>query len=989
MLKFNVRNQSISRIDNFRPAEKSIKYLLAQFDFKTEDWKETVKTAVFRNTKTGKPYDAILDGNMCVVPWEVLSESGVFEVSVYGIKEDGSRITTDIDVVNLNSTIYGGSATQDPSPTVYETLVLGIDKLENKVGELEDKFENFEPSQPSEPGGNIKVDSELSSESTNPVQNRVVAQKFGELDKDIEELSRKVEEGNVTSEKITTALGYTPANQEDVGRLSKEIDGVRSGLSIFKYVDNYDLFSFIKRIYCPNIIGQIGICTCVRDDEREEIRVNIYYVDDEGHYIDPQTVETFNIPFGSSGVAVFSGKIKASVAVIDCDLLFANVSGLVYYNSILNEWVKYYRYLPQETADKALDKAQEAILSITDVNKKVDDISSVMSKKDIINSTSQVVEVADGTTFWRGFRTRIANLLPISSLDIYLDLSTVSVITVSLLDLSFNVIASVTRELPSGDDIYTFDFGGNKVINGDEIFVEVKSNTKSITNKSVVTETTNYVTADNRTEDKGNYFSVDSGDDVGWARISNALNATSFSLLFTTYTTLCETGVPSYDGDIIYPKEVYTVQDVEKLTESMPQTLYLDHMLKLQKHEDLMFEKTKSDKYYICSNVLDLQSTNVIETNHAISLDGFKGERKVTVKQVSTKSNVASDKPIRLLQIGDSVGGGYGGDANRVEYFGANPITYYAVAQKLFDLDAIKVGNPNLYKMQTIGFRNHFTYSIVRDGVTHDVKNAYGEGRGGWKLYDYLYNSIQGETGPDREPTSSKPINPFYDGSKIWTGAYADDLNSSGVKFSLKHYLTTYRTHDDNGNELEVGNGTGTNIHASGTNNTNTGYIVKGHAMINTPTHILQENAFNDEGIDEFVHNTELFIKAVRNEYPNIIIGIVFNDAAFGYFPEYYSGYSMDGFMNGFSNTLHIKQFDRYAKIKTMIDSFNDSKLFLIPTMFIQPTLNGCHTIEAVNADGSIVKYVGTSGTYHPNNVAHSAWGSQLYAWLKYTQTLS
>lgn len=223
MLKFNVRNQSISRIDNFRPAEKSIKYLLAHFDFKTEDWKETVKTAVFRNTKTGKPYDAILDGNMCVVPWEVLSESGVFEVSVYGIKEDGSRITTDIDVVNLNSTIYGGSATQDPSPTVYETLVLGIDKLENKVGELEDKFENFEPSQPSLPGGNITVDSELSTESKNPVQNMVVTQKFNDIDEDIEELSRKVEEGNVTSEKITTALGYTPANQEDVSKLSEEI----------------------------------------------------------------------------------------------------------------------------------------------------------------------------------------------------------------------------------------------------------------------------------------------------------------------------------------------------------------------------------------------------------------------------------------------------------------------------------------------------------------------------------------------------------------------------------------------------------------------------------------------------------------------------------------------------------------------------------------------------------------------------------------------
>jgi hypothetical protein len=192
MLKFNVRNQSISRIDNFRPAEKSIKYLLAQFDFKTEDWKETVKTAVFRNTKTGKPYDAILDENTCVVPWEVLSESGVFEVSVYGVKEDGSRITTDIDSVNLNSTIYGGSATQEPSPTVYETLVLGIDKLETKIEKIEDEIENFEPSQPSEPGANITVDDKLDEKSTNPVQNKAVTKKFGELSEEIVDQNKKI-----------------------------------------------------------------------------------------------------------------------------------------------------------------------------------------------------------------------------------------------------------------------------------------------------------------------------------------------------------------------------------------------------------------------------------------------------------------------------------------------------------------------------------------------------------------------------------------------------------------------------------------------------------------------------------------------------------------------------------------------------------------------------------------------------------------------------
>ena len=130
MLKFKIRNQNISRIDNFRPAEKSINYLLASFNFMTKDWDGTVKTAVFQNMKTNQKYDAMLDENVCVVPWEALNESGVCEVSVYGTKSDGSRITTNVDTFNLNRTIYGGSATQDPSPTVYEQILKNMKHID-------------------------------------------------------------------------------------------------------------------------------------------------------------------------------------------------------------------------------------------------------------------------------------------------------------------------------------------------------------------------------------------------------------------------------------------------------------------------------------------------------------------------------------------------------------------------------------------------------------------------------------------------------------------------------------------------------------------------------------------------------------------------------------------------------------------------------------------------------------------------------------------
>lgn len=124
MLKFNIRNQNISRVDSFRPAAKTVHYLLAQFVFLTADWRDTIKTAVFRNPTTGKMYDALLDEDMCLVPWEAIDSSGECGISVYGVGD--YRITTNIAEFKINPTLLGGSGTQEPTPSVYEQLLEGI-----------------------------------------------------------------------------------------------------------------------------------------------------------------------------------------------------------------------------------------------------------------------------------------------------------------------------------------------------------------------------------------------------------------------------------------------------------------------------------------------------------------------------------------------------------------------------------------------------------------------------------------------------------------------------------------------------------------------------------------------------------------------------------------------------------------------------------------------------------------------------------------------
>lgn len=130
MLKFNVRNQSLNRIDGFSPAQGSIDYLIAEFDFKTSDWSGAIKTAVFQNPSTKKEYDVILDENHCVVPWEAIADDGKCIVSVYGLTEK-YRITTGIESFKLNPTLSGGSASQEPTPTVYEQL---LEKISNISG---------------------------------------------------------------------------------------------------------------------------------------------------------------------------------------------------------------------------------------------------------------------------------------------------------------------------------------------------------------------------------------------------------------------------------------------------------------------------------------------------------------------------------------------------------------------------------------------------------------------------------------------------------------------------------------------------------------------------------------------------------------------------------------------------------------------------------------------------------------------------------------
>lgn len=93
IIKFKIQNQTLIRLDSFKPVENSKEYLYVNFEF-SEDWNSiTNKRALF--TYDDKTYEKVIDeNNQCKVPYFVIKSSG-FNIMVVGQNDDGLLIDTD------------------------------------------------------------------------------------------------------------------------------------------------------------------------------------------------------------------------------------------------------------------------------------------------------------------------------------------------------------------------------------------------------------------------------------------------------------------------------------------------------------------------------------------------------------------------------------------------------------------------------------------------------------------------------------------------------------------------------------------------------------------------------------------------------------------------------------------------------------------------------------------------------------------------------
>ena len=197
LLTFEIKKQLIRRTDKEIPVAKSENYLYAQFSF-SEEWEGT-KTAIFNN---GTPYSIQLDNdNKCLVPWEVITESG-FSVSVFC----GERITANVSYVDvLPSGYIEGQTPAPPSPTVYDQLTEAIEQNAEAIGDLDENKQNKLTA-----GDNITIiDDVISATGGSSVQvdevtltddNGTLKVKTGGID------TTQIKNGAVTSDKVASAL---------------------------------------------------------------------------------------------------------------------------------------------------------------------------------------------------------------------------------------------------------------------------------------------------------------------------------------------------------------------------------------------------------------------------------------------------------------------------------------------------------------------------------------------------------------------------------------------------------------------------------------------------------------------------------------------------------------------------------------------------------------------------------------------------------------
>lgn len=245
-------------------------YLKAKFYFSSE-WSGKHKTAVFSTVDKEKVYQVMLENNMCMVPWEVITDEG-FTVSVFA----GNLLNTnEVTVHTKENGLIPGIVPPEPTPDLYDQMRQEFHDTINEANIVLDKIKD----QASHVAANIN-DHKLAEDLDHPeesVQTRHLARQAVTTDKlDLYAVNAtKIASGAVDTSKIKNAavtvqkLAGQSVTEEKLGtELAHKIERFMDigTLTVGNTTIFYPQSTFIRKLRAGDIIRfQVDAAPVVRE----------------------------------------------------------------------------------------------------------------------------------------------------------------------------------------------------------------------------------------------------------------------------------------------------------------------------------------------------------------------------------------------------------------------------------------------------------------------------------------------------------------------------------------------------------------------------------------------------------------------------------------------------------------------------------------------------------------------------------------------------
>lgn len=147
------KHHELTKVKDTRGTTNTIGALRCKFQFRTDDWLNSAKTAMFCNGDAVLHPEVINDAisvpldidDECPVPQEVLTDTLPYSIGVWGVTNTGLRVVSNWLVFNAQHGCYAeGNAPADPEMTVYEEILLISKDAVDIANEVLDRANNGE-----------------------------------------------------------------------------------------------------------------------------------------------------------------------------------------------------------------------------------------------------------------------------------------------------------------------------------------------------------------------------------------------------------------------------------------------------------------------------------------------------------------------------------------------------------------------------------------------------------------------------------------------------------------------------------------------------------------------------------------------------------------------------------------------------------------------------------------------------------------------------